>query len=227
MVAPRSGDVAARAPLIGGGAAALVFAAIAVEVREQHIAPYDRSIELAIRGFDSPFADALMRILTTIGSATVVLPVAIAVIAWAYARRDRRAAHILVATTAGTELLNVVLKHAFERARPNLFTEIATLHTYSFPSGHSMGSAAIYGVTAVVAVRLHRPLLVPLLVLTPLVVLGVGLSRIFLGVHWPTDVAAGFAAGALIVVFAILALEKNAVSAIQSETVASAKTENF
>ena len=203
--------------LVGGATAVVVFGAIASEVREHHVEPYDRSIELAIHALDSPFADGLMRILTTVGSTPVVLPVAIAVIVWAWARRDRRAAQVLAMTTAGTELLNMVLKHAFERTRPDLFTEIATLHSYSFPSGHAMGAAAIYGVAAIVAVRLHRRLHTPLLVATPLIVLGIGLSRIFLGVHWPTDVAAGFAAGALIVVFAILALEKNAASAIQPE----------
>jgi len=87
------------------------------------------------------------------------------------------------------------LKHVFGRARPTLFPEISLPADSSFPSGHSMGSMAIYGTVGRALIALypeHRRLA---LVATPLLIAAIGFSRILLGVHWPSDVAAGFAAG--------------------------------
>lgn len=193
--------------LAAGVATTVAFVEIAEEVAERHLENYDRRIELAVHGLDSPALDAIMRALTFVGSAPVVIAVALFVATWAW-RRDRRAARVFLGASVFAELLNLSLKYAFERARPSLFTEIATLHSYSFPSGHSMGSAAIYGAAAVVVSRL-RPSTAPWLAsLTPILVLGIGTSRVFLGVHWPSDVLAGFSAGASIVVLTILALDR-------------------
>jgi len=96
-----------------------------------------------------------------------------------------------------TEALNFVLKEAFHRARPSLW-DVVALHSYSFPSGHAMAAVAIYGMAAVVAVRLWPRLTRVGEIGMPLLALLIGISRVYLGAHWPTDVLAGFAAGAFI-----------------------------
>lgn len=190
-----------------GAGAIVVFFEIAEEVLERHIEPLDRSISLSIHRIDSPIADAAMRFFTVIGSASVVIPTVIVIAVWAWRSGDQRASRVLVGVAAFTELVNFLLKHAFERVRPSLFEEIATLHTYSFPSGHAMGSAAAYGTSALVAARLRPRARRALAIGAPTMILLIGLSRVFLGVHWPSDVLAGFAAGALITVAAAVALE--------------------
>lgn len=76
----------------------------------------------------------------------------------------------------------------------------------SFPSGHTMVATAVYGMTAIVIARLRPGLRVPVYGSAPFLVLFIGISRVFLGVHWPTDVLAGFAAGGLVLVAGTLAI---------------------
>ena len=106
-----------------------------------------------------------------------------------------------------TEVLNVVLKYTFERPRPTLFQEIETLHTYSFPSGHAMVGVAVYGMMGVVLARLAPGRRRLILLLMPGLMFMIGISRVCLGVHWPSDVLAGFAAGAFIVLAGAIALD--------------------
>jgi undecaprenyl-diphosphatase len=188
-------------------AAALAFARIAREVVEGETSEIDQFVELAVHSIDGRFMDLVMRGFTFMGSPFAVLPIALAVVVWAVRKSETRAAVAFVIVLVMTEALNVVLKHTFERARPTLFQEIETLHSYSFPSGHAMAAAAIYGMLGVVVARLaptHRRLLVAGL---PILILMIGISRIYLGVHWPSDVLAGFAAGAFIVLAGALTLD--------------------
>src|SRR5581483_1693245 len=85
----------------------------------------------------------------------------------------------------------------FQRVRPSLWTA-ATLHSYSFPSGHAMAAVAIYGMAAVVAGRLWPRAARGAGIAMPILALMIGISRVYLGLHWATDVLAGFAAGAFI-----------------------------
>jgi len=97
-------------------------------------------------------------------------------------------------------LLNLLLKEAFQRARPSLFTEVATLHSYSFPSGHAMASAAVYGGVAVLMGRADPAHARRYHLGAAVLVLLIGMSRVYLGVHWFTDVLAGFAAGLFVLI---------------------------
>jgi len=121
----------------------------------------------------------------------------------------RRAAIWLLATLAGATVLSLALKSAFHRPRPTLFFG-AVPHTYSFPSGHSMFSFCFYGVLAgLLTARIDsRPLRILIwIVAAAALVLSIGLSRIYLGVHYPSDVLAGYLAGA-IWVSTMLALDR-------------------
>lgn len=185
----------------------VVFVRIAREVTIGHLSTFDRTVALAVHGLDGAVMNPVMRMATVLGSAIVVLPLVALVLALALRRRDYRAALVLLLVVLMTEGLNVALKGTFERARPTLFQEIATLHSYSFPSGHSMAAAACYGMMGVVMARVSPRHQRALLVTLPVLVFAIGLSRIFLGVHWPTDVLAGFAAGSFLLLAGTIALD--------------------
>jgi undecaprenyl-diphosphatase len=190
-------------------AAAGVFADIVEDVGDRASSDLDRTVSLALHGLDSPFMDVAMRILSALGSPSVVVFTVAAVAIWAFRRGERRAATILVASGIVTEALNLALKLTFQRTRPSLFVEIATLHSYSFPSGHSMSAVAVYGMCAIVAARLRPSAARALAIATPILALLIGVSRVFLGVHWPTDVLAGFCAGAILLLLGVFALGRS------------------
>jgi membrane protein DedA with SNARE-associated domain/membrane-associated phospholipid phosphatase len=174
-----------------------LFAKIAEDVAQHESTGFDRAVSLAVHHIASPALDLLMRSFTLIGSTPAVVVVVLALGGRCWYRGDRRAASALAAVAAMTEALNFVLKEAFHRARPSLW-DVVALHSYSFPSGHAMAAVAIYGMAAVVAVRLWPRLTRVAEIGMPLLALLIGISRVYLGAHWPTDVLAGFAAGTFI-----------------------------
>ena len=184
-----------------------IFAKIAGEVREEETSALDRAISLAVHRLDSPAMDAVMRALTALGSFPAIAAVVAGVSLWCLRRKDKRGAIMLVAVAVVTELLNLALKETFQRVRPSLFREIATLHSYSFPSGHAMASAAVYGTVAVLAGKAYPDRRILFRAGAAILVLLIGISRVYLGVHWFTDVIAGFAAGLFVLLAAAYALE--------------------
>jgi membrane-associated phospholipid phosphatase len=172
-----------------------MFAKIASEVHEEETSSLDRAVSLAFRRLDSPVMDVIMRLFTALGSFPAIAAVVALVALWRILRSDKRGAVMLIAVAGATELLNLLLKEAFQRARPSLFTEGATLHSYSFPSGHAMASAAVYGAVAVLMGRAEPAHARRYHLGAAVLVLLIGMSRVYLGVHWFTDVLAGFAAG--------------------------------
>src|SRR3546814_8426441 len=93
--------------------------------------------------------------------------------------------------TGGSGLLTVVAKQAFARDRPSLWESIAPEHNFSFPSGHAMGSMTLAAVLVLLAwpTRWRWPVVAAMAVFVPMV----GLSRVYLGVHFPSDILAGWA----------------------------------
>lgn len=183
-----------------------LFAKIAEDVVTRESVRFDEVVSLALHGLATPPLDLLMRAFTVIGSAPVVLAVVLAVAWWCLRQRDRRAAGAFLAVALAQEALNLVLKFAFHRPRPSLWAMVA-LHGYSFPSGHAMAAVAIYGMAAVVIARLRPGLRRPAGLLAALLAVLIGASRVYLGAHWPTDVLAGFAAGAFVLAAGVYVLE--------------------
>lgn len=183
-----------------------LFAKIAEDVTEHESTAFDRAASLAVHRLDSPFMDVSMRAFTAAGSFPVAALAIMGVAVLAARRRDLRAVWTLLGVAMVDEALNWLLKVSFARPRPALFHEIATLHSYSFPSGHAMAAVAIYGMLAVVLARELPRWRRGLAVITPAFALAVGLSRVFLGVHWTTDVLAGYAAGGAILLVGIYSL---------------------
>jgi undecaprenyl-diphosphatase len=185
---------------LGLGAAG-AFAKIADEMAAQETSDFDVPVSLAVHRLDSPVMDVAMRAASALGAWPALTAVVVLVFIWCARRRDWLAAWVLVGVATGAGVLNFALKQAFERPRPELFHEVTNPLSYSFPSGHAMASTAIYGMVAFIVAR-ERPgsRWVPFVAAAVLVLL-IGVSRVFLGVHWVTDVLAGFAGG----MFALLA----------------------
>lgn len=176
-------------------AAIVVFVEIAEEVVERHADAYDEPLAQAIRsGLASELADAFFGTITYAGSWPTIVALTVGTAGFALYRRHRRVAGIVLANAVVALALNELLKALFARHRPNLSPAIPLPSSYSFPSGHAMISMAVYGALTAVVVRLVPRARLPALVTGSLLILAIGLSRVYLGVHWPLDVIAGYAA---------------------------------
>ena len=139
----------------------------------------------------------MFRDITSLGGPTVVTLIAVAVSGFLLIDGKRFAALLMLASVGGGALLSSVLKLGIDRPRPDLVAHLVEVSTASFPSGHAMLSAVIYLTLGALLSRVEAPRRVKIYVLAVAVFLTflVGLSRIYLGVHWPTDVLAGWCAG--------------------------------
>jgi membrane-associated phospholipid phosphatase len=138
---------------------------------------------------------SLFKVVTLAGNAAILALVCVLALAALVRRRAFNDAALLLVVAVGIELLNALLKLAFQRPRP----ELAFIHldTYSFPSGHAAGSAAIYGVLAYLTLRhVHGARRVLVVTATVVLVAAIGFSRLYLGAHYLSDVLAGFSLGA-------------------------------
>jgi undecaprenyl-diphosphatase len=160
---------------------------------------FDLAVQLRVHGWSRPWLTAVMLALTWIGSVKIFATSLGIVLGFLVGQRHRHAAALLGLSMLGAFVLNESLKLHFHRPRPTVPWSIGDEHTYSFPSGHSLFSFVLYGTLAYLA--LHRPVTprrrVEVLVPAILLPLGIGLSRIYLGMHYPTDVLAGYLTGAV------------------------------
>ena len=181
------------------------FFALADEVGEGSTAALDRKILLALRNpadlsdpIGPPWLEETMRDITGLGSVFTIVFVTAAVAAYLALTRKTRIAAFVVAAVGGGEIVSTVLKLFYQRPRPDLVPHGMEVFTASFPSGHAMMSAIAYLTLAILLARLDPDRRVKALVLFlgVLTTLLVGISRVYLGVHWPSDVLAGWCVGA-------------------------------
>lgn len=187
----------ALAGLLAAVLSLFLFAKLAGEMREGETAGFDSAVRTWVHHFASPGMTQAMKFVSLLGYDILVAELVIAFliflrIGW------RRAAIWLAVTMAGAVLLDVTLKHVFHRQRPVPYFGDAP-HSYSFPSGHALASFCFYGVLAgLIADRVERlSVRIAVGVLAGLLVLAIGISRIYLGVHYPSDVVAGYIAAAM------------------------------
>jgi membrane-associated phospholipid phosphatase len=155
-----------------------------------------------------PSATTAFTAVTTLGSTAVLALVAAAVAGYLVGRGRRGDAALLVVALVGAQLLTWMLKATFERPRPTFDDPVASASWFSFPSGHALSSIAVYGALAyVLAGRARRTRARAAgLAGVALLVAAVGFSRLYLGVHYLTDVLAGYSAGLAWLLLAIGAL---------------------
>jgi undecaprenyl-diphosphatase len=178
------------------------FAELADEVVEGDSRRFDRAVLLWIHSSFPGWLDGPMRLVTALGYYWVVIPL-LAVAVLAFYRKDwRLSAILLVVSTSGSIVLTTVLKAIFERSRPELFDSGYTASFYSFPSGHATLAVGFYGtLTLLLAYRLRGYARWLVAACGVSLVLLIGFSRLYLGVHYPTDVLAGYLAAPLWLVF--------------------------
>ena len=168
------------------------FAELADEVREQEGFFFDEPILLTANAMARSGFDQLFLFFSAIGYEYGVVPVDIALVLALGLRRRYRESVFAAIATGGSALLNIAAKQFFARDRPSLWESIAPEHNYSFPSGHAMGSMTLALVLLALAwpTRWRWPLLAAMALFVPMV----GLSRVYLGVHYPSDILAGWTA---------------------------------
>jgi undecaprenyl-diphosphatase len=193
--------------LVAAGALAWTFLELSFEVvTGSPTVGIDRRILNLVATLRTPALDHVMYVVTFLGNGqTIVLLTAVAALTALIAGRPRDAVLLILAVIAGTLFFELV-KLLVQRPRPPLEDARIVQGGFSFPSGHSTLSATCYGTVAYLLIRgvQHDRWKVLVGIVAALVVLAIGASRIYLGVHYPSDVLAGWAAGALWVVLVIL-----------------------
>lgn len=183
------------------------FAAIAEDILEKETRTFDTEILLALKRLHTPVLDQIMIGLTFLGEPKLLLVLSLALGALLLVRHHRSEALTIAFAGVGAVCLNTLLKLLFARARPQLWERVVDVRFYSFPSGHSMISMVIYGLLGYFLMSRYPRWRWLIATLTVLLVAAIGFSRLYLGVHWPTDVIAGYTAGMVWLIACILSLE--------------------
>ena len=182
------------------------FVTLAGEVMEGDTRALDTRILQALRKADDPatpvgpaWLEAALLDLTAIGGPTVITLVVGAVVGFLCLQTRYRTAMVVAGAAVSGELVNQVLKQLFMRPRPDVVPHLRDVITPSFPSGHAMESAIVYLTLGVMLMRVAERRITKIYCLTiaVLVTLLVGVSRVYLGVHYPTDVVGGWMLGFL------------------------------
>ncbi len=171
----------------------ILFGLLAEDIYSRQNIRFDTPLLLRLHGHANTSLDAIMMFLSQVGGLPILGYTALLITFWMWKKRRARWTFLLVAMV-GTCLRNIALKTAFKRARPDLWLSIAPEHDFSFPSGHSMLSSTFVLALIVLAWKSGWPLWAKCA--ATLVGLGFALgvisSRLYLGVHFPSDVLAGF-----------------------------------
>lgn len=181
------------------------FAAVVDEVLEGDTHEFDEAIMLALRSpldpadpIGPPALEMAMGDITALGGFTVITLIGLIVVGYLVILRRWPSVILVIVSLVGGTILNTVLKNAFARPRPDLVAHLVDVHSMSMPSGHAMISAVTYLTIGALLARVQptRSLKVYTVAVSVMLVLVIGLSRVYLGVHWPTDVLAGWCLGA-------------------------------
>ena len=215
---PHARRIETRALLIwlGGAAGIWGFFTVAGEMTEGDTDVFDRKLLLMLRhsgDLSDPVGpralEESMRDITALGGFTfLTLATIVAVLLFSF-HGKRRQAWILAATVFAAQVSSEVLKTFYDRPRPSLVPHGSYVYTQSFPSGHSALSAAVFLTlaTLIASVETRATTKILIYVLAVAVTVCVGFSRVYLGVHWPSDVLAGWSLGATWAVGAWIVLE--------------------
>jgi undecaprenyl-diphosphatase len=184
--------------------AMLLFAEFVDRVVEGETRAFDETVLLAFRDRNNPsypigplWLQIMFRDVTPLGGYAVVTLITLTVIGYLLMDGKRAAALLVLVSFGGGAALSNLLKLAIARPRPDLVAHLIEVNTTSFPSGHATLAAVTYLTLGALLSRLEGRRRVKIYVLTVAVALTflIGVSRIYLGVHWPTDVLAGWCVG--------------------------------
>ncbi|MEH7502590.1 phosphatase PAP2 family protein [Neobacillus drentensis] len=174
----------------------LGFGFVTLLISDHKIIDFDSDVIAAIQGLESPLLTKVMKFFTIIGSTLVVIILSLLLMFFLYKVLHHRLELILfISAITGSAVLNQILKQVFHRVRPN-FHRLIDIGGYSYPSGHAMNAFTVYVIISFLLWR-HidnkwgRSLLI---FFSVVMILAIGISRIYLGVHYPSDIIAGYLA---------------------------------
>ncbi len=191
--------------IVAIAAALWAFVALASEMLEGELHAFDETVLLALRTPGDPSnpiggkqIEIAMRDITALGGVTVLTLITVLVLALLVLQRQRASALFLAVAILGGQVLSHLMKSGFSRPRPDLVPHGVEVATASFPSGHSMMAAVTYLTLAVMLARTETRAHMRAFYILSAAILSilVGISRVYLGVHWPSDVLAGWSLGA-------------------------------
>lgn len=171
-------------------AAASLFGLVAENVHEGDTLAFDQAFLRAINEHSTKGLDTFFLVATEFGGVLGVAVISALLFGFLLYKKQRYNALLLAAGVGGAALVNYIAKITFVRERPDLWEQLITETTYSFPSGHAAGSAAL--ALCIVAILWRTKWRIPALIIAPIYILTIGFSRMYLGVHYLTDVAAGW-----------------------------------
>ena len=183
----------------------VMFAAITEELVDGDLHAFDRAVLLALRHADDPakplgplWLQVAARDVTGLGSPAVLTLITAAALGFLALKRQWRAALFVLVSICGGTAVSFALKDLIQRPRPDFVAAVAQTQTYSFPSGHAFLSAVTFLTLGTLLARVQHQAEVKIYLLSVAIAITVlvGVSRVYIGVHWPTDVLAGWCAGA-------------------------------
>lgn len=185
------------------------FSLISLFISDRKIIHFDRIIIDSVQGLETTVLTNVMKFFTFIGSAPFVIVLSLFLLFFLYKVLHHRLELILfVAAITGSAILNGILKNFFQRVRPD-FHRLIEIEGYSFPSGHAMNAFTVYGIISFLLWRhitgsLGRWILISVSVI---MILAIGISRIYLGVHYPSDIMGGYFASGFWLTTVILSFQ--------------------
>ncbi|MEO6877451.1 MAG: phosphatase PAP2 family protein [Gemmatimonadaceae bacterium] len=199
--------------LVGGAAVAVActwaFAKIAGNVRQGHTQQFDDAVMRWMAAHQSKPIEAVMVEVTSLGTGVVVGMIVLVAGMFLWLNHHKHSTILLIAATGGGIVLDNLLKIGFNRPRPQIFQWGTYAMSSSFPSGHAMSSVIVYGTVAYLAARLQQRLASRILTMlvAAFMIAAICFSRLYLGVHYPSDVVAGVVIGLAWAGFCMAVLE--------------------
>ena len=186
-----------------------IVSQISDNVLDREAFGFDRTILLWIHSFANPVLDRVMYYFTRLNdpdTAFIVATVVVSILLW---KRFYAEARIFAIACFGGVILSYGLKSLFAKVRPNLWQSAIVDTSFSYPSGHALGSTILYGFTAYLLAT-HYPRFSRLIyTIAVLLIATIGFSRLYLGVHWPTDIVGGYGIGFLWLTVCVTMLKLN------------------
>lgn len=177
------------------------LAQLSEEVLDREAFAVDRTFLLWIHQFANPALDRLMLAITELGNPNTVIAIAGITFAVLWWRHYYQEAKIFFIDCSGGVILSYGLKLIFSKSRPNLWQSPITETSFSYPSGHALGSTILYGFLAYLVATRYPKFSLFIYIFAVLLITAIGISRLYLGVHWPTDIIAGYSIGFLWIMF--------------------------
>jgi membrane-associated phospholipid phosphatase len=173
------------------------FSLVCIQLRESEVFSFDKSLLLWIHQFANPLFDRLFLFITALGDSEMVVIILLSTIFWlGMERRYLDGIRVFILCSGGF-LINSVMKLFFARPYPEVWQKLIAEYSFSFPREHAVSSMIIYGFVAYLMKKEFPEYKVVIQASVITVIVAIGFSRLYLGVHYPTDIIAGYGIGFL------------------------------